>query len=146
MRSTWALALIAGAAVSACVIYDADDEPPTAQVCVWNGQTYQLGQVFPAGDGCNSCSCEPDGVACTLIACEVPDAGPPSACTPTGICVDGPRCGDVCCDVGEACLDGACSCGGGMACAPGDTCVSGGPVGGDVCGSFCCGESGPCPL
>jgi hypothetical protein len=151
MRSTWALALITGAAVSACVIYDEDDEPPTAQVCVWNGQTYQLGQVFPAGDGCNNCSCEPEGVACTLIACEVPDAGPvvdaapASECAPTGICVDGPRCGDVCCDVGEACIGGVCSCGGGPACSPGDMCVSGVPTEPGDCGSVCCGANSPCP-
>ena len=38
--------------------------------CDWQGQHYAPGQTFPAGDGCNSCSCEPNGqVACTLMAC-----------------------------------------------------------------------------
>lgn len=152
MRPPWLISVLAFAAASACVIYDGDDEPPPApQVCVWNGQTYPIGAVFPAGDGCNNCSCEPEGVACTLVACEAPDAGPAvdaapaSACAPTGICVDGPRCGDVCCDVGEACIDGACSCGGGDACAPGDTCTSGVPTEPGGCGAVCCGATTPCP-
>ncbi|HVJ18289.1 MAG TPA: hypothetical protein VM686_22875 [Polyangiaceae bacterium] len=39
--------------------------------CEWNGQIYEAGDTFPAGDGCNSCSCGPDGsVGCTLAICD----------------------------------------------------------------------------
>lgn len=38
--------------------------------CLYNGQTYAVGTGFPAGDGCNTCSCMQDGnMACTKIAC-----------------------------------------------------------------------------
>lgn len=41
------------------------------QSCIYAGQTYQVGDSFPAQDGCNTCSCEPDGnVACTLLGCD----------------------------------------------------------------------------
>lgn len=45
-------------------------------VCLWDGQTYAIGDSFPAGDGCNTCSCDAgsDGgavVGCTLKACPV---------------------------------------------------------------------------
>jgi hypothetical protein len=55
---------MAGLVASAC----ADDES-----CDWEGETYEVGDVWPAGDGCNSCACDDDGeVSCTLVACEVP--------------------------------------------------------------------------
>lgn len=39
--------------------------------CLYEGKYYSPGQGFPASDGCNSCSCSPNGqVACTLMACE----------------------------------------------------------------------------
>jgi len=39
--------------------------------CTHNGVGYPAGATFPAGDGCNSCSCAANGqVACTLIACQ----------------------------------------------------------------------------
>ena len=42
---------------------------------MYGGQSYRPGDSFPATDGCNTCSCNPDGqIACTLIAC-APDAG-----------------------------------------------------------------------
>lgn len=38
--------------------------------CEYNGETYDVGESFPAGDGCNTCSCQEDGtVGCTLIGC-----------------------------------------------------------------------------
>jgi hypothetical protein len=36
-------------------------------------------------------------------------------------------------------------CGTNPACGTGDTCEAPGPVGGDRCGTVCCGRSGPCP-
>jgi pacifastin inhibitor LCMII len=52
--------------------------------CSYNGKAYQVGDKFPASDGCNSCSCGERGeVQCTLIGCGPgpgpgpdPDAGP----------------------------------------------------------------------
>jgi hypothetical protein len=38
--------------------------------CTYEGMAYQVGDEFPAGDGCNTCSCEQGGnVSCTLIGC-----------------------------------------------------------------------------
>jgi hypothetical protein len=57
-----------------------DAAPPdaTPTTCNYHGMVYQDGEIFPAGDGCNSCKCNPDGVSpgefgCTLRACV--DAG-----------------------------------------------------------------------
>lgn len=41
--------------------------------CDYAGKHYDTGASFPASDGCNHCSCQPDGKAiCTLIACPAP--------------------------------------------------------------------------
>ena len=115
-------------------------------VCSHNGHAYVVGDVFPAGDGCNSCSCSASGVACTELACA--DAGidaSPLFCGGTGGCPTGPVCGTICCDRGEKCVDGVCKCGPNAACGTGDQCEAAGPLGGDLCGSICCGMSGPCP-
>lgn len=40
--------------------------------CEYNGKTYQTGDMFPSSDGCNTCSCNPDGaqrVVCSNRAC-----------------------------------------------------------------------------
>jgi len=38
--------------------------------CEYNGNIYQVGDVFPANDECNTCKCEENGqVACTLMEC-----------------------------------------------------------------------------
>jgi hypothetical protein len=44
--------------------------------CSLGGKTYAAGATFPATDGCNSCTCQADGVACTTKGC--PTDGPPS--------------------------------------------------------------------
>jgi hypothetical protein len=38
--------------------------------CTYLGVPYELGEAFPAADGCNTCSCEEGGVACTLMECD----------------------------------------------------------------------------
>lgn len=44
--------------------------------CRYEGKVYPIGQTFPSGDGCNTCSCSSGGaVACTLRACLLPDGG-----------------------------------------------------------------------
>jgi Pacifastin inhibitor (LCMII) len=46
--------------------------------CSYGGQTYQQGDRFESSDGCNTCSCLPDGsVACTEMACTCNPAAEP---------------------------------------------------------------------
>jgi hypothetical protein len=42
-------------------------------VCEQDGNGYQAGESFPAGDGCNLCTCQPDSsIVCTTVACIAP--------------------------------------------------------------------------
>lgn len=70
---------------------------------------------------------------------------PAAQCGPSGACSGGPACGASCCKTGEHCSNGTCMCGTNPACVSGDMCVPPGPIGGDACGSVCCGITGPCP-
>jgi hypothetical protein len=114
--------------------------------CVFMGDPHQIGEHFPAGDGCNDCTCDIDGVHCTVLDCF--DGGTGDICGPSGGCQNGPLCGEVCCEAGESCTNGSCSCGGQAACTMGDVCASGGPAGSNAsaCGAICCGVTGPCPI
>ena len=49
-----------------------DGGPP----CNIGGKQYAVGASFPAADGCNTCTCQADGVACTTKGC--PTDGPPT--------------------------------------------------------------------
>ena len=69
----------------------------------------------------------------------------PLVCFAAGSCPLGPNCGDKCCGVGEHCVAGACHCGTGNACGPGDQCEAAGPMMINGCGTFCCGATSPCP-
>jgi hypothetical protein len=114
--------------------------------CTYNGHSYAIGDVFPQGDGCNSCTCTTSGVACTKRSCVdggVIDA-PANSCASSGGC-PGPVCGALCCAQGERCVNGSCHCGSGNECPSGDMCAGPGPSGGDICGVLCCGATGPCP-
>lgn len=42
---------------------------PTGGTCLYNGQTYNVGDSYKSQDGCNSCSCTATGSTCTLMAC-----------------------------------------------------------------------------
>lgn len=43
---------------------------PVGAACSWNGASYGAGEVFPAGDGCNDCTCDAGGsVSCTEMLC-----------------------------------------------------------------------------
>ena len=114
--------------------------------CVYHGTSYALGDVFPAGDNCNSCTCTANGPTCTGLACV--DGGVdanPMSCGASGGCPEGPVCGALCCKSGERCVNGTCQCSTRAACTGGDRCEGVGPVGNDACGSVCCGASSPCP-
>ncbi|MCK6509583.1 hypothetical protein L6R29_06415 [Myxococcota bacterium] len=38
-------------------------------VCVYNGQRYKEGESFPAGDGCNTCTCRGGSALCSKMPC-----------------------------------------------------------------------------
>lgn len=62
----------------------------------------------------------------------------PSACRGDAICGYAPYCGDKCCNPGEECVNGVCSCGAnGSGCSIGQICA-GTTQPGTVCGSTCC--------
>jgi hypothetical protein len=49
------------------------DIPGKCGTCGYEGTAYQLGETFPASDGCNTCTCGEDGlIACTKIFCPAP--------------------------------------------------------------------------
>lgn len=45
---------------------------------------YAVGDSFPSLDGCNSCSCTAQGIACTQRACAPADAGAAGSCSYDG--------------------------------------------------------------
>ena len=63
--------------------------------CFYNGVTYAVGASFKSTDGCNSCTCSTNGVACTTMACAAGGASSTGCdCSglsagPTMICADG---------------------------------------------------------
>lgn len=128
------------------VLFACDDHGKGGAACVYNGMPYAIGDVFPAGDGCNSCTCTASGASCTALGCVDGGVDPtPAACAPSAGCPEGPVCGALCCGAGERCVNGTCQCGGRPACGSGDSCEGVGPIGVDRCGAVCCGVTGPCP-
>src|ERR1700690_166935 len=58
--------------------------------CRYGGATYSVGARFPAGDRCNSCTCEQGGeVACTLVGRGANDAGGDASSGAGGASADG---------------------------------------------------------
>ena len=68
-----------------------------ADVADCNGRS--VGESYPSGDGCNTCSCTAEGEVCTLMACAEPDAGPSNAQDAGGSADDG---GAVASDAGAS--------------------------------------------
>lgn len=71
----WRLSLVGTALLLGCggtTRGSPNDSPPDSPIsCSYDGRSYQVGDGFPATDGCNSCSCEADGsVGCTERGCE----------------------------------------------------------------------------
>jgi hypothetical protein len=56
----------------------ADRAAPVAPncVCLEGKVEHPVFSSFPSSDGCNTCSCQPDGIICTAAACAATDAGP----------------------------------------------------------------------
>jgi hypothetical protein len=53
------------------------DPQPSCAVCEYQGESYSLGESFPAGDGCNVCLCHADGsVTCSDAMCGEVGPGP----------------------------------------------------------------------
>lgn len=72
--------LIAVLMVAALAGPSCEDEESLADVCEYEGMLYEDGEQFPAGDGCNTCSCNPNGdtpsqYACTGRLCVEPYVG-----------------------------------------------------------------------
>lgn len=62
--------------------WSAESPPPVAPLpCTYNSVTYQNDQSFPAGDGCNKCSCANGVVHCTELACPPPCTAVSNVCT-----------------------------------------------------------------
>ncbi|EYF03289.1 hypothetical protein [Chondromyces apiculatus] len=76
--SLLALTALVPALLTGCVVVSEGGDG----TCNYDGETYDAGENFPAGDGCNTCFCDSDGsVGCTLAACDEP----PGVCdTPQG--------------------------------------------------------------
>jgi hypothetical protein len=117
------------------------------------GETHFPGDFFPAGDGCNFCECVTDGrigsVSCSEQACTdggVVDGGGGQCAPDLDVGCSGPFCDGICCNQGEACIFGRCTCADNGQCMNGDICAPAGPQGPDECGIVCCGSTGPCPL
>jgi hypothetical protein len=145
-----------------------------AAVCLFHGNVYEPGEVFPAGDGCNACTCStstvPASVECSFNDCPNPGVPDPESCLPSGGCPEGPACGAHCCNFGEKCVGGTCTCNGQARCGNDESCGNGGIVedgsgsgmgggGGGTggpgvpgvpndqngCGAACCSFGEPCP-
>ena len=84
-------------------------------VCEYGGMTYEPGDSFPAGDDCNTCQCDANGmVACTAAFCPPTDSGTDAAggtdASPDGgLGVDAggsTQCGMIICDpTTEICVE-----------------------------------------
>ncbi|MFO0551127.1 MAG: hypothetical protein U0271_22240 [Polyangiaceae bacterium] len=71
--------------------------------CLYQGETHSVGESFPAGDDCNTCTCESDGsVSCTELACPISCDDPPPAC--------GAEPGDSGCITSVECTDAGWQC------------------------------------
>lgn len=78
---------------------------------------YKVGDKFDSPDGCNTCQCTSQGIACTEIACPSPPGGGGQACTDDAkVCPDGtavgrtgPNCEFAPCPGEKACDQVACT-------------------------------------
>jgi hypothetical protein len=114
-----------------------------------NGQ-YKVGDEFPSLDGCNSCACTTQGIACTDMACSSPPGGPGGCTEEAKQCPDGttvvrvaPSCEfQPCPGDGQACPALARICNDGSTATPGPNCTHICPEDGNVA---CTQEAMLCP-
>jgi hypothetical protein len=116
--------------------------------CTVDGKTYKSGETFKSPDGCNTCSCLPDGnAACTEMACADPppvDCSAKGACTgpmpgvPSTLCADGSTAGPECSDVGGQCGWHITSC----VCKEGTVVHQAGDNWSDGCNTCSCSQNG----
>jgi len=92
--------------------------------------TYAVGQSFPEGDGCNTCSCVANGsVACTTIACGVDGGPPPPTDGGTGCFYDGIEYGvGAIFPAGDGCNTCECAADGAVLCTTIACSIDGGPT------------------
>lgn len=65
--------VIAVILIFVAIVLGKNNSTPEPSSCSYYGKIYEDGARFPAGDGCNSCGCDDGNVACTEIACNVPE-------------------------------------------------------------------------
>jgi len=74
--------LIAPAQINQQNLPQTDQNTPTSipsGVCLLNDQSFNVGQSFPAADGCNTCTCGSDlTISCTEMACDTSTSVIPS--------------------------------------------------------------------
>lgn len=120
-------ASILGALAAACLLAtgctSSDEEP---QTCTYLGKTFEDGDVFPAGDGCNSCACNPGGDTPGEFECSLIDCCPAEICSIETQCTGAPPAG-----VQQCPEDCGTTCGGSCAEVCGLTCASCVPVADD---------------
>ena len=62
------------------------NEPPKVNGCEYESAVYRYGEIFPASDGCNSCTCANDGsISCTDQACNPAQCQQNSDCQAQGV-------------------------------------------------------------
>ncbi len=123
------------ASLTACIVETEGESSADAGVEADSGPTLcEPGTTRPAADGCNTCTCEDEGWACTEIGCR-PSCPPGEVEKPDGTCAT------------ECYANG--DCGAGQVCNAGEVCLGGGsgrpdePAGPAVCLGWC--EAGPEP-
>jgi hypothetical protein len=101
-----------GCGVCSCFEGRVECEAFSCEECIWQGEQHFPGEEFPAGDGCNTCTCDVDGnVSCTLAICSTCLWGEEEYVAgesfPAGDGCNTCTCGD---DGSVSCTEIACSC------------------------------------
>ena len=104
-------ALLGAVAWSGCNKRGTSTMAAVPTTCSYEGEVYEVGESFPASDGCNTCQCMANGkVACTLMACPCNPASEPHRIY---ISTDPEQCAAIrfTCEAGMQPFFNACGCG-----------------------------------
>ncbi len=82
----------------------------TSVTCVYNNANYAVGASFKSSDGCNSCTCTSNGIACTELACAAGGSSSVGGATGTSGCVTAADCKGALPALCEQCTDGSSGC------------------------------------